>query len=615
MEPGHADDTALLKALRSAPSDVAVFDHNGQLVFHTDQLLDNMPQIKKGLISFLDSLTKEPETCAILDALNDCQESIFVAKQAGDSRYWEIRINGGPETKVTPVFIRHVSDREQQERINRILLELIERTLDPVGIASPDHHGLYVNPAMRALFGVDKSIPASAVRIEDVQPDYIGSQLVPDALQRAVEEGPYYTETTIIRRSDGEKLHVSQMLMSHLDPIDGQTYFSTSIRDITDSKKMESALHQAQIELEKLLISRTEDWLESEEQATYAQQVWRSLVDMNADLVLFTDAHGEILYANSGFLKSSGLSLVGGYINELLDPDDWSRIEPQFSTIATGQRPHFSDEAMLTSQDGQKYFCSMSVNHVAQRGGGHAATWMIADITAEKNARAQLAVSEQMTASGRIAARVAHEINNPLAAIQNSVSLIRMDIPEHSEAREYLDLMERELGRVASIIRQMYGLYQRNHDARIRSSLSSICDEVIMLLRAQANTRRITLTTVRAEQVFSLVSESSLRQVLYNVIINAIDASQDGDNIEIEIFGQDQWAIIDILDQGMGVDSKDIQKIFEPFYTTKATYSGQGLGLGLPVSLSIIHSFGGQITLTARDGGGTRCRITLPLDP
>jgi PAS domain S-box-containing protein len=615
MEQGNSNDTALLDALRSAPADVAVFDRSGRLVFHTHQLMGNMPQIKNGLIFFLDSLTKEPETCAILDALADCQESIFIARQTGDSRYWEVRINGGPETEVTPVFIRDVSDREEQERINRILLELIERTLDPIGIARPDHHGLYVNPAMRALFGVNNSVPASAVRIEDVQPSNIGPLPVSSALQRAVEEGPFYTETMITRQSDGERLHVSQMLMSHLDPVDGQTYFSTAIRDITESKKMEAALHQTQIELEKLLIARTEDWLKSSEQATYAQQVWRSLVEKNADLVLFTDDQGEILYANNGFLKKSGLPLVGLYIKELVSIDDWSKIEEQFASLATGQRMHFSEEARLSIPDGQQYFCSMSVNHVSQKNGGHAATWMIADITEHRAAREQLAISERMAASGRIAARVAHEINNPLAAIQNSVSLIRMDIPEQSEAREYLDLMERELKRVASIIRQMYGLYQRNQNAATRVDLASTCKEVIMMLRAQAGSRSIILHNKKMAKAFSLVSEASLRQVLYNVIINAIDASPDNSCIDIEIFAQEPWAIIDVLDRGKGISPDDALKLFEPFYTTKETYSGKGLGLGLPVSLSMVNSVGGQISLTPREGGGTRCRISLPLAP
>lgn len=138
-----------------------------------------------------------------------------------------------------------------------------------------------------------------------------------------------------------------------------------------------------------------------------------------------------------------------------------------------------------------------------------------------------------------------------------------MDIPPGSEAREYLDLMERELKRVANIIRQMYGLYRR--------------------------------------------------QVLYNVIINAMDASPDNSTVVTHLYQDGDNAIIDIMDEGKRVNAVDAARIFEPFYTTKETFSGQGLGLGLPVSASIIRSLRGQISLQSKEDTGTLCRIILPL--
>lgn len=135
-----------------------------------------------------------------------------------------------------------------------------------------------------------------------------------------------------------------------------------------------------------------------------------------------------------------------------------------------------------------------------------------------------------------------------------------------------------------------------------------------MLLSAQASSREILLDVISNQEVFADITESSLRQVLYNVIINAIDASPNSSTVTIHLHQDSNNAIIDIIDRGKGVATDDAARIFEPFYTTKETFSGQGLGLGLPVSASIIRGLGGQISLQPLAEKGTCCRITLPLN-
>lgn len=613
MTAPDSDAQHLINALQAAPSSVAVFDCRGQLVFHTHQLMNDMPQIKEGLIPFLNSLHKTSETTALLETLDDCEEVDFIARQPGDPRYWEVRMNGSPDGGVTPVFIRDVSEREERDRIQRMVLELVEKSLDPIGIARPNHHGLYVNQAMLDLFGVPPGTPPGRVCIENAQGNGIGPYSVDKALEKARTEGPYYTETDIVHPVSGERLHVSQLLMAHYDPLDGQTYYSTAIRDISAAKRMEADLIAARRELEALLLERTEEWMKSSRQADYAQRVWRSLVEQNAYLVLFTDELGQILYANRGFLPTPGLSLTGRNVFGLVAEESRPELYQQFHQLILQKSGHFSIEAKFFPVPDNSCYCTFSVNYIAPKDGAHCATWIISDITSERHAREQLAISKQIAASGRIAARIAHEINNPLAAIKNSVSLIRMDIPEEGEAREYLDLMEKELARVSHIIRQMYGLYRQQDEPATKVNLKNVCDEVVMLLRAQASSRGIALQVTEQSVCLANVAESSLRQVLYNVIINAIDASPNNSTVQVCVSSEHDYALIDVIDQGKGINPEDLQKLFEPFYTTKETYSGKGLGLGLPVSLSIIRSVGGQIFFEPLPGRGTRCHIHLPL--
>lgn len=613
MTMSDADARRLVGALQAAPSSVAVFDSQGRLVFHTHQLMGDMPQIKNGLIPFLDSLQKAHDTIELLEALEECEEVDFIARQPDDPRYWEVRINGGADSEVTPVFIRDVSEREERDRIQRMVLELVEKSLDPIGIARPSHHGLYVNKAMRDLFGVTTGTPPEALSIEDVQGPSIGPYSVEEALEKAREEGPFYTEAVLSNPVTGEVVHVSQLLMAHYDPLDGQTYFSTAVRDVTASKQLEENLLAARRELEELLLARTEEWMRSSRQAEYARQVWHSLVDQNADLVLFTDEQGRILYSNRGFLPDDGVTLVGQTVFDLIGGDKRQDMRDHFRQLEARQKGHFSLEADFVMDAEREWNCIFSVNYVVLEDAGHSATWTISDISSERQAREQLAISEQMAAAGRIAARIAHEINNPLAAIKNSVSLIRMDFPEEGEAREYLDLMEKELARVSHIIRQMYGLYQYQNDPAPPVRMRPVCDEVVMLLRAQASSRNIVLNVDGHCSCMTTVPEASLRQVLFNVIINAIDASPDGGVVSVRIEREAEMALIEVLDQGRGIDPSEVQRLFEPFYTTKETYSGKGLGLGLPVSLSIIRSVGGTISLAPRREGGTSCRISLPV--
>lgn len=607
------DARRLVEALQAAPSSVAVFDSTGRLVFHTHQLMENMPQIKDGLVAFLDSLQKTHDTVELLDALDECEEVDFIARQPGDERYWEVRINGSNGSDVTPVFIRDVSEREERDRIQRMVLELVEKSLDPIGIARPNHRGLYVNKAMRELFGVPVGTPPGALSIEDVQGDGIGAYSVDQALEKAAEDGPYYADTVLKNPVSGESLYVSQLLMAHYDPLDGQTYFSTAIRDVTASKRLEENLLAARRELEQLLMARTEEWMRSSQQAEYSRQVWHSLVDQNADLILFTDEQGRILYSNRGFLPDENASIAGWSIFDLVGDEKRQDMREHFRLLVARRRGHFSLEADFVLDGGQAWNCIFSVNYVVLKDAGHSATWTISDISSEREAREQLAISEQMAAAGRIAARIAHEINNPLAAIKNSVSLIRMDFPEEGETREYLDLMEKELARVSHIIRQMYGLYQFQTEPAPPVRLCAVCDEVVMLLRAQAGSRNVSLDVEGDCDCMTTVPEASLRQVLFNVIINAIDASPDGGVVSVQIAREGDRALVNVIDQGPGINPADIQQLFEPFYTTKETYSGKGLGLGLPVSLSIIRGVGGTISLEPLDGGGTCCRISLPV--
>ena len=403
------------------------------------------------------------------------------------------------------------------------------------------------------------------------------------------------------------------MLMAHRDPLDNSLLYSTIVRDVTEQRRLREELADARAQLEHLLEQRTRELVRSTEQAQYSQQLWRSLVDHNLDLVLFTNQHGEILFANQGFLHEGGVNLVGQNLFDVVVTEDRARVDRAYSALMRGADAHCSEEMTLGFAEDRKHYCFALVNRVQQLDGSHAATWVIADISAEREIRQQMALNEQMAATGRMAARVAHEINNPLAAIKSSMALVKMDISPDSEAAEYITLMESELERVSNIIRQMYGLYRPEQIPARCMPLDSIIRECCVLLQTDARAKGLELECDFRQPVSAVVAEAGLRQVLYNVILNAMDASPEHETVLITLDCDEHTARICVRDKGQGLDADVAKRLFEPFFTTKETYSGMGLGLGLPVSLSLIRDMGGDLALVPAEGGGTECRVTLPV--
>ena len=183
--------------------------------------------------------------------------------------------------------------------------------------------------------------------------------------------------------------------------------------------------------------------------------------------------------------------------------------------------------------------------------GGRTVTATIAqgqDITEFKRAEAALRDSEKLAATGKLAAQVAHEINNPLAAITGSFRLIKSAISENHPRYKFVEVVEKELGRIAQIIRQMYGLYQLNPEFRRNYPVNKCIKEVISLLKSSCIERSVSIVFDEHSISNTLeLPDSILKQVLYNLIQNAIDASPRGQTIRITTAITDNILTITII--------------------------------------------------------------------
>lgn len=224
---------------------------------------------------------------------------------------------------------------------------------------------------------------------------------------------------------------------------------------------------------------------------------------------------------------------------------------------------------------------------------------------------------EKLAALGELAAGVAHEINNPLAGIRNAFALIKTSLPADHEHYDLLGLVDDEIGRVSSIIHQMYQLYRRVPQASTEVVLEKTLQDVVCLLEPISRRYQvaISLEPLSNKPLGYLTKvylpEGELKQVLFNLIRNAIQASSPNQVVKVSVQLNDQLEIR-VQDYGSGIADDVLPQIFDPFFSTKSQIK-EGMGLGLSVSRSLIESMGGKITVETAVGFGTTFTVTLPL--
>lgn len=220
---------------------------------------------------------------------------------------------------------------------------------------------------------------------------------------------------------------------------------------------------------------------------------------------------------------------------------------------------------------------------------------------------------EKLAATGRIAAGVAHEINNPLAGIKNSFMLVREAVPRDHEYYRYVGLIEQEIERISRIILQMYQLYRPESHAPAPVLIGNIIEDVLVLLERPVCRKALTVKREIPEGMEPiLLTDGYVRQIIYNLVSNAIDASPSGGVIRIDVRHTEQLLNITIEDEGEGIAENIRARIFEPFFTTKKDESHTGMGLGLSVSQSLAGAMGGAISFKRGTNQGTAFTLSLP---
>ncbi len=236
------------------------------------------------------------------------------------------------------------------------------------------------------------------------------------------------------------------------------------------------------------------------------------------------------------------------------------------------------------------------------------------DISERQRAENTLRELDTLNTMGRFAARVAHEINNPLAGIQNSFLLIKGAIPPDHPYYAYVGAIEREIARMAAITRQLYETYRPDGDGREAASIPVLISDAVTMLQQvnQGTGIRIEVDTSGAPPVLPLPG-ALLRQAVYNLAQHAVEASPPGGTVWVRAWLADHTFWLSVTDQGPGVPEDFRARIFEPFVTTRNGLRTGGMGLGLSLVKRSVLALGGRIDLHDPDGGGVEFRVAIPL--
>jgi PAS domain S-box-containing protein len=498
----------------------------------------------------------------------------------------------GQVTNLAPLSVQQTADpASEAEQAQRHLAAIIESSED--AIASKDLNGIITswNKSAERLFGYTaEEIIGQPVTLI-IPPELHGDE--PKILQkmRAGERLEHFQ--TVRVHKNGQRINVSLTVSPIKDSKGNIVGAAKIVRDITRQKKLEEAALRL-----------------------------AAIVESSDDAIASKDLNGFITSWNRSAERLFGYKaeeIVGKHITVIIPPELHHDEDMILSKIRRGEKiDHF--ETIRLHKNGERIEVSLTISPVKDDD-GHVigAAKIVRNITETNKIERALRVTEKLAAAGRMAATVAHEINNPLEAVTNLVYLAKRDLSNNDRVAGYLELASRELDRVAHITRQTLGFY-RDTSSPVRFNVAEMLDDLLLLYEKRFESRSIKLQKQYGNDLEITALAGEIRQAFSNLITNAIDAMPEGGTLALRATKSHDWSSshlhgvrVTFLDTGTGIEARHKKNIFQPFFTTKTDV---GTGLGLWITRGILEKHRGSIRMKSRTGHGhgTAFSIFLPTE-
>ncbi|MGD9161270.1 MAG: PAS domain S-box protein [Desulfobacteraceae bacterium] len=497
--------------------------------------------------------------------------------------------------------------RESREKYRKLFsfLDSILESATEYAIIALDAHGniLEFNKGAENIFGwcKDEVVDRQNISITDM-PEDRDKEIFKDIVTRTKTHGVYEQDIYRVRK-DGSLFPSYTNITVINDPTGRLEGFVEIVRDITQRKNLERELKE------------TKDFLSI-------------IMESSVDGIVTTDLKGKITYLNRGMEDMTGMVReedTGTHIcNFYRDGIDQAR---KIMGLLTERERVENYEINVLRKDGEVRSIVTSLFMLRDEDGKDIGTGGIfRDVTDKKvleaklkSARAGLIEASKLRALGELVAGVAHEINNPLMASQTVLHVILRNMPPESDERERLELIRKCNDRIERIVDHLREFSRTGTQDFIDINVNDPINNALMMTGQQLMDHGISIIKDLPDNLPAISADAGqLEEVFLNLISNARDAMDDTDGEKvltisssyIEEIGK-PFIFISVKDSGMGIPEENIEKILEPFFSTKPV--GKGTGLGLSLCFGILESHGGRLDIKSKEGDGTEIRIFLPV--
>lgn len=353
------------------------------------------------------------------------------------------------------------------------------------------------------------------------------------------------------------------------------------------------------------------------ESAQRGERIWEQTFDAIGEGILVHDKQMQIVRCNvhaAEMMEMHPAEVIGLSFSEAFARLFGKRAAAYYLAESRAAASVFEVE----TEEGRRYLVSMFPLEQAEGSPVSVITWT--DVTKVLEMQEQLSRSRRLASVGELAAGVAHEINNPLAAITTCAEATMRDLRESSETQAlaeahqwpyYLEEIVRQALRCKEITRGLLDLTRQRQANRAMCDINAIAAQCAKVALQKANSSATEFEIKLDSDVGEVATDAAmLRQILDNLLNNAIDAISDGGKIGVSTRRDGDRVAIEIADTGHGIPADLLARVFDPFFSTKG--SGKGYGLGLAISLTLAESLGGALTVESKEGEGSRFRLWLP---
>lgn len=385
----------------------------------------------------------------------------------------------------------------------------------------------------------------------------------------------------------------------------------------------ESKLREVNAHLDQLVIDRTEKLRETEER-------FRLMVESVKDYaIIMLDAEGLVVSWNAGAQRFKGYSdeeIIGKHFSTFYMPEDVKLGKPQKALETAATEGRFEDEGWRIRKDGSRFWESVIFTALHDKTGRLRGFAKVArDITEHREAEALKLRTQRLESIGTLAGGIAHDLNNALAPILMGVELIRVEYPDASGT---VDIMEASARHGAGMVRQLLTFAKGIEGEQVLINPRHLFDQIGAIVEGTFP-KSIVLRKRCPSNLHAILGDATqLYQVLLNLCVNARDAMPSGGTLTLDAGNTDidetyassypdakpgSYVVWRVQDTGTGIPPEVLERIFEPFFSTKGP--DKGTGLGLSTVLGIVKSHGGFVRVYSVAGQGSTFAIYLPADP